>query len=165
MRVAVKDVTMFACICCAGAVLWIGCLIVHAQAPAPPGTPIVSTGSPGIMVGGQPIAAEPFINFQSANGIIETAVDNPAMSRVDVTPGFNTALISTHDTVHSNENFCDSVNGTQGYTCRLSYKALAGGYVRGMTFLLGVDTTCQGVCSVNIDNKGLITLYQSDGVT
>ena len=147
---------------------WLALAIVtnlHGQAPAPPGAPIVSTGSPGIMVGGLPIAAEPFINFESANGIIETAVDNPAMSRVDVTPGFNTALIATHDTVHANENFCDSVNGTQAYTCKLPYKALAGGYIRGMTFLLAVDSTCAAGCTVNIDGGGLTAIKQADGTT
>ena len=139
-------------------------LLLDAQ-PPPPGQSIVSTTQVGILVGGQPIAAEPNINFASGNGIVQNAVDNPAMARVDVMPGFNTALLPTHDTIHANENFCDSANGTQQYTCKLPSKALAGGYTRGMTFLLAVDATCQTGCSVNIDGNGPVNLWQADGLT
>ena len=136
---------------------------LHGQPPAP-GTPIAATASIGILVGGRPIAAEPNINFASANGIVETAVDNPAASRVDVMPGFNTALIPTHDTVHANENFCDSSNGTTLYTCKLPNKALLA-YARGETFLLAADKTCTAGCSLNIDTVGPTAIKQQDGTT
>ena len=145
---------------------WLALAIVtnlHGQPPAP-GTPIAATASVGILVGGKPIAAEPNINFASGNGILEVALDNPAAARVDVTPGFNTALIPTHDTVHANENFCDSTNGTTLYTCKLPNKALLA-YQRGETFLLVPDATCVAGCSVNIDTVGPISLKQSDGST
>ena len=145
---------------------WLALAIVtnlHGQPPAP-GTPIAATASIGILVGGRPIAAEPNINFASGNGILETAVDNPAASRVDVMPGFNTALIPTHDTVHANENFCDSSNGTTLYTCKLPNKALLI-YQRGQTFLLVADVTCATSCSLNIDTVGPISVKRSDGTT
>jgi len=145
---------------------WLLLVIVtslHGQPPSP-GTPIAATASVGILVGGRPIAAEPNINFASGNGIVETAVDNPAASRVDVTPGFNTALIPTHDTVHANENFCDSTNGTTLYTCKLPNKALLI-YQRGQTFLLVADATCAMPCSLNIDTLGPISIKQADGTT
>jgi len=145
---------------------WLALVIVtslHGQ-PSAPGAPLLSTSSIGILVGGLPIAAEPNINFASGNGIVEVAVDNPAMSRVDVMPGFNTALISTHDAAHANENFCDSTNGTTLFTCKLPHKALLA-YARGNVFLLATDTTCAAGCSVNIDTVGPISLKQSDGVT
>ena len=135
-----------------------------AQAPPAPGAPLLASSQIGILVGGQPIAAEPNINFASGNGIIETAKDNPAAARVDVTPGFNTVLLPTHDVIHANENFCDSTNGTQLYTCSSPNKVISA-YNRGMVWLLAVDTTCQTGCSVNIDNVGIKSLWQSDGVT
>ena len=138
-------------------------LMVHAQ-PPPPGESIVATNQVGILVGGLPIAAEPNINFASGNGIIESAADNPAMARVDVTPNVNSAFTGTLDQIHANPLFCDSVTQTQQYTCKLNYKALTG-YARGMIFLLAVDTTCQSGCSVNIDSNGPINLWQADGVT
>ena len=148
-----------------GFILCLGyAVIMRAQAPPPPGQSIVATTSVGILVGGQPIAAEPNINFASGNGIVQSAADNPAMARVDVTPGFNTALLPTHDTIHANENFCDSHNGTWAYTCSLPDKVIIQ-YARGMAFLLVVDTSCNVGCSVNIDALGPKNLYQSDGVT
>ena len=146
-----------------GMPVWVPLLPVRAQ-PPPPGQSIVATTQVGILVGGLPIAAEPNINFASGNGIIETAKDNPAMSRVDVQPGFNTALVPTHDVIHANENFCDSTNGTWFYTCASPNKVITS-YNRGMVWLLAVDTTCQLGCSVNIDMVGPKNLYLSDGVT
>lgn len=134
------------------------------QAPAPPGAPIAATATVGILVNGQPIGATPNINFAPGNGMLWVVSNDPKLSAVDIEPGYNTALIATHDTVHYNETFCDSTNGTTLYTCKLQNKALTF-YQRGEMFLLSVDTTCAAGCSLNVDNIGPIAIKQADGLT
>jgi hypothetical protein len=147
------------------AVVWVAVFAMRGQPPQPPGPPIAATGSVGILVNGFPIAAEPNINFASGNGIIEGASDNPANHRVDITPNANSAWSVTHDQLHANDNFCDSVNGTRQYTCKLPSKALFA-YKRGEAFLLAVDTTCSPTCTLSIDSlPPPITINQADGVT
>ena len=155
---------VLACNLFALAMLLAAWTVVKAQTPAPPSSAIVATNQVGILVNGIPIAAEPNVNFASGNGILVSAIDNPAMSRVDVTPNINSVFAATLDQIHTNPLFCDSVTQTQQYACKLPYKALTG-YARGMIFLLAVDTTCQSGCAVNIDSNGPINLWQADGVT
>src|SRR5216684_3201143 len=104
------------------------------------------------------------LNLKPGNGVMQACVDSPENQRVDCTPSFNSALISTHDTVHANENYCFSSNRTTAYTCRMRYKTLAT-YATGMTFLLNVDTTCDASCSLNIDGNGLVNIKMIDGTT
>ncbi len=104
------------------------------------------------------------LNFISGTGIVQACANNVSASRVDCTPSFNSALIPTHDTVHANESYCASSNGTTGYTCSMPDKALVS-YSAGQVFLLNVDTTCATSCSLNIDGLGTISVYQKDGMT
>jgi hypothetical protein len=104
------------------------------------------------------------LNLKPGNGVMQACVDSPENQRVDCTPSFNSALISTHDTVHANENYCFSSNGTPAYTCRMRYKMLTA-YATGMTFLLNVDTTCATSCSLNIDGNGSVAVKMIDGTT
>ena len=107
---------------------------------------------------------QPTLNFISGTGIVQACVNNTSASRVDCTPSFNTALIPTHDTIHANETYCASSNGTTGYTCSMPNKALPS-YSVGQVFLLNVDTTCSASCSLNIDSLGVLTIKEKDGTT
>ena len=117
-----------------------------------------------VQIDGKPAGVEKTLNLIPGNGIMHVCVDNPAKQRMDCTPSFNTALIPTHDTVHANENYCFSANGTTAYTCGLPNKALTG-YQTGMTFVLNVDAPCTANCSLNIDNVGLVSIKKMDGTT
>jgi len=117
-----------------------------------------------IDVNGNPIGSRPVLNFSSGSGLVQTCADNPGGKRVDCSSAFNSAIIATHDAVHSNENFCDSSNGTTLYSCRLAPKFLPQ-YSLGMTFLLRTDATCTAGCSLNIDGLGPKAIKQTDGST
>jgi hypothetical protein len=117
-----------------------------------------------VLVNGQPVGARNTLNLIPGNGVMHACADNPGQQRVDCTPSFNTALIPTHDTLHANENYCASTNGTFLYTCRLPNKALTS-YSAGMTFVLTVDVDCAASCSLNIDNMGLKNIKKIDGTT
>lgn len=104
------------------------------------------------------------LNFISGTGIVQSCVNNTSASRVDCTPSYNTALIPTHDTIHANESYCASSNGTTAYTCSMPDKALTA-YSTGQAFLLNVDTTCAASCSLNIDGAGIKTITRKDGMT
>ena len=120
-----------------------------------------------IQVGGQHVGSRNTLNFtnaagSSASGVLQACSDDGR--RVNCSSSYNTAFIATHDTVHSNENFCNSTNGTTAYTCRLPFKALTS-YQAGMVFLLTVDAPCTTACSMNIDNVGLVSIKKPDGTT
>jgi hypothetical protein len=117
-----------------------------------------------VQVNGQPVGARSTLNLIPGNGIVHACVDNKGQQRVDCTPSLNTALIPTHDTLHANENYCASANGTFLYTCRLPNKALTS-YSAGMTFVLNADVDCAAACSLNIDNVGLKSIKKNDGTT
>lgn len=104
------------------------------------------------------------LNFISGTGIVLSCVNNTGASRVDCTPSYNSALIPTHDTIHANESYCASSNGTTAYTCSMPDKALTA-YSVGQMFLLNVDTTCATSCSLNIDSNGAKSIKQSNGTT
>jgi hypothetical protein len=104
------------------------------------------------------------LNFVSGTGIVQSCTNNAGASRVDCTPSFNTALIPTHDTIHANESYCASSNGTTVYSCSMPDKALPA-YSTGQAFLLNVDTTCAASCSLNIDAVGAKSIKKKDGVT
>lgn len=123
-----------------------------------------SGGALAIALNGTTQGTQPTLNFISGTGIIQSCVNNTGASRVDCTPSYNSALIPTHDTIHANENYCASSNGTTAYTCSMPDKALTA-YSTGQEFLLNVDTTCATSCSVNIDGNGAKTITKQDGVT
>jgi hypothetical protein len=110
-----------------------------------------------VQVGGMPIATRGALNLNSGNGILETCSDDPANNRITCMPSYNSALISTHDTVHSNENYCFSSNGTTQYACQMPYKALTA-YQTGMAFVLVADATCSPACTLNIDSVGPVSI-------
>jgi hypothetical protein len=117
-----------------------------------------------VQVGGRHVGAESTLNLIPGNGILHVCVDNKIQHRVDCTPSFNTALIPTHETIHANENYCASTNGTIAYTCSLPNSALTS-YRAGMTFLLNVDKDCMRDCTLNIDNVKLVNIKKADGST
>lgn len=120
-----------------------------------------------IQVGGKPVGTRSTLNFTNAagtsvSGILQACSDDG--SRVNCSSSYNTAFIATHDTVHDNENYCNSTNGTNAYACRLPFKPLDS-YQAGMTFLLTVDSTCAGSCTLNIDSLGSVNIKKADGAT
>jgi hypothetical protein len=104
------------------------------------------------------------LNFISGTGILQSCVNNTGASRVDCTPSYNSALIPTHDTIHANEIYCSSSNGSTAYTCSMPDKALTA-YATGQMFLLNVDTTCASTCSLNIDGVGVKTITLPNGTS
>jgi hypothetical protein len=118
-----------------------------------------------VEVGSKPIGTRRTLNLEPGNGMVETCRDEGAASnRISCTGSVNSAVVSTHNTAHSNENYCFSSNGSTLYTCRLPYKALET-YQAGMAFVLSADTTCTAACSLNVDNLGSVTIKRSDGTT
>lgn len=115
--------------------------------PAPAPTPSPVAGPPGTSNGGSTSPAPGDGLIQSSSG---TAYDP--------------TVIPTHDTIHANENFCASSNGTSAYTCSLPQKALQK-YSLGETFLLLADATCTASCTLNIDGVGVKTITKNDGVS
>ncbi len=117
-----------------------------------------------VQVGGNLVGIEKTLNFLPGTGVVQVCLDNKIQQSIDCTPSFNTALIATHDTVHWNENYCLSANGTTQYTCSLPNSALTS-YRAGMAVLLNVDTDCLRDCSLNIDHVGLLNIKKPDGTT
>src|SRR5580658_2499158 len=118
-----------------------------------------------VQVGGQPVGTRGALNLEPGNGILQTCTDEgTANNRITCMPSFNSALISTHDTVHNNENYCLSNNGTTLYTCSMPNKAITA-YQTGMAFVLVVDAACSASCSLNIDTVGIVNIKRSDGTT
>ena len=118
-----------------------------------------------VQVGGRPIGARSALNLEPGNGILEACRDDGAAeNRVTCTPSYNPAVISTHDSVHDNENYCLSSNGTTQYTCKLPDKALVA-YRAGMTFVLDADATCSANCTLNVDTVGPVAIKKSDGAS
>ncbi len=118
-----------------------------------------------VEVGGRPVGTRAALNLESGNGIVETCRDEgAAANRITCVPSYNSALVATHDSVHNNENYCLSTNGTTQYTCRLPNKVITA-YQTGMTFLLVADAPCSASCSLNIDTVGPVNIKRSDGTT
>ena len=116
-----------------------------------------------VEVGAKPVGTRSKLNLASGAGILETCRDEGAANnRITCTPSYNSAVISTHDSVHNNENYCVSTNGTTLYTCRMPSKALTA-YQAGMAFVLVADAPCSASCALNIDNLGPVSIKKSDG--
>lgn len=123
----------------------------------------LSAQSVAVEVGGRQIGARRALNLEPGNGILETCRDDSTENRVTCTPSYNPAVLATHDSVHDNENYCLSSNGTTQYTCKLRDKAL-GAYRAGMTFVLDADATCSANCTLNVDAVGPVAIKKSDGI-
>ncbi len=118
-----------------------------------------------VQVGARPVGTRAALNLESGSGILETCRDEGAANhRITCVPSFKSALISTHDSVHNNENFCFSTNGTTLYSCGLPYKVITA-YQTGMTVVLVADVPCSSSCSLNIDSVGSVNIKRSDGST
>jgi hypothetical protein len=118
-----------------------------------------------VQVDGKLIGTRGALNIESGNGIVEVCRDEGSVkNRITCTPSYNSALISTHDSVHNNEHFCFSSNRTTQYTCSLPYKTIAA-YQTGMTFVLVSDATCRTSCTLNIDSLGIVQIKMNDGTT
>jgi hypothetical protein len=116
-----------------------------------------------VEVGARSVGTRAKLNLESGNGILESCRDEGAANnRITCVPSYNSALIATHDTVHNNENYCSSSNGTTQYTCNMPYKAVTA-YQAGMAFVLVADTTCSAGCSLNVDSIGPVNIKKSDG--
>jgi Pectate lyase superfamily protein len=77
-------------------------------------------------------------------------------------PAFNPALIPTHDTIHADENYQASSNGTTAMTTISPDKALTT-YTAGQCFDFTTDTS--NPVSVNIDGLGAQSFTLGDGAT
>jgi hypothetical protein len=123
-----------------------------------------SAQSVAVQVGGRLVGTRGALNLEPGSGILETCRDESAANRITCEPSYNSALISTHDSVHNNENYCFSTNGTTLYTCHLPYKVITA-YQAGMAFVLVADATCSASCALNIDNVGIVNIKKSDGTS
>lgn len=133
-----------------------------------PAAPVVSAPPAatvaGIVVGQDNIPKGTFTHVFLDGG---TGVIMPCKSSGDsitCSPTSDTSLIPTHATIHENENYLVSTNGTTGYTATAPKKLLER-YSEGMAFLLKVDATCVTACTLEIDAQGPVTIKRSDGLT
>lgn len=136
--------------------------------PGPQGPPGSSggnsSGSVTVALDGVAVGSEAVLNLNPGNGVSIACSNNTAAGRIDCTPGYDGALVPTHDTIHGNENFCVSQNGTTAYTCSLPNRQLPA-YSAGQAFLLLVDSTCSASCTLSIDLAGTRTITKNDGVS
>jgi hypothetical protein len=116
-----------------------------------------------VEVGARLVGARAKLNLEPGNGILETCRDEGAANnRITCVPSYNFAVVSTHDSVHNNENFCSSTNGTTQYACHMPNRAITA-YQAGMAMVLVADATCSTSCSLNIDSIGSVSIKRSDG--
>jgi hypothetical protein len=132
--------------------------------PTPPGPPLACGGAVTILLNGVPLSSGCVLNLTAGFGVIVTAAANTGIGGTDLSFSYNSALIPTHDTIHANENYCESTNGTTGYTCQLPDKTLTV-YSRGQLFLIVVDATCVTNCTLNINTVGRTSIKRADGTT
>jgi len=120
-----------------------------------------------VSVNGSSIGAQSGLNFIGGTGVTQACVNNTGASRVDCTPSLNTAVALTNANAQANKPwFCNSTNGTTGYTCSLSAAAALTAYTGGMWLVLVVDTTNTSTqATLNVDGLGLKSITQSDGAT
>jgi hypothetical protein len=141
----------------------LGALALEPQ-PSTPGQPLACEGAVSVLLNGAPLSSGCVLNIKAGNGIIALATADPAIGGTDLSFAYNSALVPTHDTIHADENYCESSNGTIVYTCKLPNKALLT-YQRGQEFLVVTDATCAASCSLNIDILGPKAIKQADGLT
>lgn len=100
--------------------------------------------------------------FQAGSGITLT---NPDGQAGNTTIAYSTSLIPTHDTIHANESFCNSTNGTLAMVCSFSSTKALTAYTGGMMPTFQSDATSSSGVTVNIDSVGIKAIKQSDGTT
>ena len=125
-------------------------------------------GGSGVTVAtnGTTQATQPALNFISGTGIVQSCANNASANRVDCTPSLNTSVALTIGTAQAGTPiFCNSANGTSGYTCSFSAARALTAYATGMFVLLRTDTSNTGGCSLNIDSVGPKSIKQNDGTT
>jgi hypothetical protein len=120
----------------------------------------------GIDVNGTVLATQPTLNLISGTGITQVCANNSGANRVDCTPSLNTAVALTIATSQAGKpDFCISINGTDAYTCSLNAAAALTAYTIGMHLTLNADTSNTGAATLNVDNVGLKSIKQPDGIT
>lgn len=140
--------------------------LTYAQ-PSTPGQPLACGGGVTVLLNGAPLASGCVLNIQAGSGIVATPKADPAIGGTDISFSINTAVVPTHDTIHANELYCSSTNGTPAYTCNLPAKALTSLNV-GSMFLLDVDATCAAACTLAIDpgvNIPAKSIKKADGTS
>ena len=66
---------------------------------------VASAQNVTVQVGARPVGTRSALNLESGNEILQTCRDEgEANNRITCVPSYNSALISTHDSVHNNEN-------------------------------------------------------------
>jgi hypothetical protein len=140
--------------------------LMYAQPQVNPPTALIVT------VDGAAVTGITTLNLTSGNGILWTCTPAPcagANGVLNIAAAVNTATVVSKLTLQSGVcDFVVSSNGTSGYTYKFGpagCQALTA-YTRGMHFRLTVDVTNgAGNCSLNIDNVGLKSIKQADGLT
>lgn len=131
--------------------------------PVPPTPPVPPTASGiAIQLDGVPQGTSSTLDFPPGTGIQMTC--SQTASAIHCSPSYNQAVIPTHDSLHANELYCKSTNGTTVYTCKMHNRPISA-YTEGMVFLVEVDTTCASTCSLNVDGLGAKTIWQANGST
>lgn len=119
-----------------------------------------------IDVNGTAQGTQPTLNLISGSGITQVCANNTGANRVDCTPSLNTAVALTIANSQAGKpDFCNSTNGTDGYTCSLSASAALTAYTAGMHLTLIADTSNTGAASLNVDSLGIKNIKQPDGIT
>ena len=104
------------------------------------------------------------LEFLSGNGVLQACV--PSGSQVNCTPGYNTALILSKQTLQSGSaTRCVSTNGTTAFACGLNPTGTLATIVPGteLQFLNDVPCSTSQFCSLNVDNTGQLNIRANDG--
>jgi hypothetical protein len=117
-----------------------------------------------VQVGGRPVGSANVLNFDSADGIIQSCHPDGGGARITCTPAYDSNIVAHRDAIHGTQNFCSSATHSTSYACRISSSTLLA-YATGLTFVLMVDAPCNGPCSLNVDDLGPVGIKRSDGVT
>lgn len=143
---------------------------LFAQAPNPPGTPQVASGTVTVLVNGQPVATGGVINLKSGTNVIATASPDAALGGTDIEFDANTAALLSRATDQSGAGkYCVAANsvGNVLFTCTLSpmLTVLTPGMV--LTFTAANTSTQPGqTATLYVDNIGTpASIMQKDGTT
>jgi len=115
-----------------------------------------------VQVGGRPVGSASVLNFDSADGIIQSC--HPEGGRITCAPAYDSNIVAHRDTIHGTQNLCTSNTRSTSYACRIASGTLQA-YGAGLTLVLMVDAACDKQCTLNVDGLGPIGIKRSDGVT
>lgn len=99
-------------------------------------------------------------SFDSGSGVSVNSTNSGGIVHFGF--AYNSALIPTHPTIHANENYIASSNGTTAYTASMPNLALTA-YNIGMMPTFEPDVTCSSTCSLAIDGLPPISITQANG--